>query len=337
MTRIQLRRAAAASWTSVNPVLALGEVGLETDTYKLKVGDGTSLWNNLPYFVHSWDDLLNRPSYLAAGGGQANGFATLDSNAKVPANQLPNSIMEYQGTWNASTNTPTLADGDGSAYTGNVYRVSTGGTRNLGSGSISFNVGDYVIYNGSTWEKSDTTDAVASVAGYTGIVTQDQITGLSSTGLVKRTGTNTLAVATGGTDYVVPGGALGTPSSGTVSNCVGQVADVSVVAFGASTTRATGTGDFPFGIKLQRAVTFSSVTFRVATADASGNLIVELRKNGSTVTGTSTTIAAAAQVTGGTSTGTWSFAAGDILTVSITGVGTTPGKGLVADIKGLTA
>lgn len=84
-------------------------------------------------------------------------------------------------------------------------------------------------------------------------------------------------------------------------------------------------------------ITFTSVTFRCATADASGNLVVELRKNGSQVSGTPTTIAAANQITGGTTTGTWSFAEGDIITAYITAVGTTPGKGLIADIKGLTA
>lgn len=118
----------------------------------------------------------------------------------------------------------------------------------------------------------------------------------------------------------------------------GQVADVSIVGFGSGTARAASSyGDFPFGVKLQRAVTFTSVTFRAYTADASGNLVVELRKNGSQVSGTSTTIAAASQVAGGTSTGSWSFAAGDIITVYVTAVGTTPGKGLVADIRGLTA
>lgn len=97
--------------------------------------------------------------------GQANGYASLDSGGKVPVSQLPNSIMEYQGVWNASTNTPTLANGTGSP--GDVYRVSVGGT----SLSLSFAVGDYIIYNGTTWEKSDTTDAVSSVAGRTGDVT----------------------------------------------------------------------------------------------------------------------------------------------------------------------
>jgi hypothetical protein len=97
--------------------------------------------------------------------GVAGGLAELDGGGKVPVSQLPNSIMEYQGVWNASTNTPTLANGTGSA--GDVYRVSVAGTA-LG---LDFAVGDYIIYNGSTWEKSDTTDAVASVSGRTGNIT----------------------------------------------------------------------------------------------------------------------------------------------------------------------
>lgn len=119
-----------------------------------------------------------------------------------------------------------------------------------------------------------------------------------------------------------------TPTAGT------SPYDASIVGFGKDTTRATGTGDFAFGVKLPRAATFTSVTYRASTADASGNLVVELRKNGSTVSGSSATIAAANQVAGGTATGTFSFAAGDILTVYITAVGTTPGKGLIADILG---
>ena len=108
---------------------------------------------------------------VAANKGQAGGYASLDGGGKVPVTQLPNSIMEYQGLWNASTNSPTLADGTGSP--GDVYRVSTSGSQNLGSGSISFVVGDYVIYSPATsaWEKADTTDAVSTVNGYTGNIT----------------------------------------------------------------------------------------------------------------------------------------------------------------------
>ena len=73
----------------------------------------------------------------------ANGVATLDGGGKVPVSQLPSSVFLYLGTWNASTNTPTLADGTGTS--GDVYRVSVAGTQNLGSGNISFEIGDLCI------------------------------------------------------------------------------------------------------------------------------------------------------------------------------------------------
>ncbi|MGD0336720.1 MAG: hypothetical protein ABSB18_06435 [Candidatus Omnitrophota bacterium] len=48
--KIQFRRDVAATWTSVNPTLASGEIGLETDTGKFKMGDGTTAWTSLAYF-----------------------------------------------------------------------------------------------------------------------------------------------------------------------------------------------------------------------------------------------------------------------------------------------
>ena len=48
-TRIQLRHGTAAQWAAVNPVLAQGEVGTETDTGKIKIGDGTQTWSALSY------------------------------------------------------------------------------------------------------------------------------------------------------------------------------------------------------------------------------------------------------------------------------------------------
>jgi hypothetical protein len=81
------------------------------------------------------------------------------------------SPMVYRGTWNANTNSPSLADGTGDQ--GDVYRVTVAGTQDLGSGNISFEVGDSIVYNGATWEKWDMTDAVASVNGLTGAVVLD--------------------------------------------------------------------------------------------------------------------------------------------------------------------
>lgn len=45
----QDRRGTAALWTSVNPVLAVGEKGYETDTGKFKYGNGSAAWTALPY------------------------------------------------------------------------------------------------------------------------------------------------------------------------------------------------------------------------------------------------------------------------------------------------
>ena len=49
ITTIQLRRDSASNWSTINPTLAEGEVGLELDTGKSKVGDGTTAWNSLAY------------------------------------------------------------------------------------------------------------------------------------------------------------------------------------------------------------------------------------------------------------------------------------------------
>ena len=49
--RIILRRDTSANWTLNNPVLLAGEPGYETDSGKMKMGDGESTWNNLAYFV----------------------------------------------------------------------------------------------------------------------------------------------------------------------------------------------------------------------------------------------------------------------------------------------
>ncbi len=46
---MKVKRATAARWTSQNPVLAAGEIGYETDTRKMKLGDGTSSWTQLSY------------------------------------------------------------------------------------------------------------------------------------------------------------------------------------------------------------------------------------------------------------------------------------------------
>jgi hypothetical protein len=102
--------------------------------------------------------------------GVALGVATLDSSGKVPVTELPDAVLgalSYQGTWNASTNTPTLTSSVGTK--GYYYVVSVAGTTNL-NGVTDWQIGDWAVYNGTAWQKVDNTDSVTSVNGLTGAV-----------------------------------------------------------------------------------------------------------------------------------------------------------------------
>jgi hypothetical protein len=47
--QLQFRRGTAQQWTAANPLLAVGEMAIESDTELFKIGDGVLLWNALPY------------------------------------------------------------------------------------------------------------------------------------------------------------------------------------------------------------------------------------------------------------------------------------------------
>jgi len=97
--------------------------------------------------------------------GVANGVASLDSTGKVPVSELPAAVigaLNYQGTWNASTNTPTLTSGVGTK--GYYYVVNVAGTTNL-DGITDWQIGDWAVYNGTAWQKVDNTDAGGDVVG----------------------------------------------------------------------------------------------------------------------------------------------------------------------------
>ena len=111
------------------------------------------------------------PGYqLESEKGAANGYASLDGSGQVPVSQLGNVAggLSYQGTWNAATNTPTITSGVGT--NGHYYRVAVAGTTSI-DGIADWGVGDWIIFNGTAWEKIDNSEAVSSVFGRTGAVT----------------------------------------------------------------------------------------------------------------------------------------------------------------------
>jgi hypothetical protein len=56
-TTIKLKRGTASAWTTADTVLAAGELGLETDTLKIKAGDGTTKWTSLEYIKAEGDPI----------------------------------------------------------------------------------------------------------------------------------------------------------------------------------------------------------------------------------------------------------------------------------------
>lgn len=109
-------------------------------------------------------------------------------------------------------------------------------------------------------------------------------------------------------------------------------------------TRAVGSGEVPGGMIVMDPFTLTEIAYSFDTADTSGSTTVELRKNGAAVPGTSLAVTAANQAPGGGTLGARTvsglavaFAKGDVLCPQITGIGGTPGKGLTANIRGVTS
>ena len=101
---------------------------------------------------------------------EANGVGTLDTNGKQPVSQVNDTILgslDYQGTWNAQTNTPDI--GALAKTKGDFWIVSTSGTWSYG-GYNEWAAKDWIVWNGGGWEKVDNTDAVFSVNSKTGAV-----------------------------------------------------------------------------------------------------------------------------------------------------------------------
>lgn len=127
--QIQLRRGDAADWTSTNPILAEGEVGVEIDTLKLKVGNGTDNWNTLPYFgsagtVTSVGALTLGTSGTDLSSTVANGTTTPVITLNVPTASASNRGVLSSADWTTFNN---KGNGTVTSVTGTSPVNSSGG------------------------------------------------------------------------------------------------------------------------------------------------------------------------------------------------------------------
>jgi len=109
--RMQQRRATAEQWLLADPVLAEGEIGLETDTYSFKIGDGVNNWSLLDYFESGASLQATIDDYIPlTQKGAALGVAELDANGFVPAAQLDVDLTGYATETYVNTAVSNLVD-----------------------------------------------------------------------------------------------------------------------------------------------------------------------------------------------------------------------------------
>jgi hypothetical protein len=103
VTQIQIRRGTAAQWTSTNPTLASGEQGFETDTGKMKIGNGSTAWNSLAYIGAGTVTSITAGTGLSGGTITSSGTIAIDSTVAT----LTGSQTLTNKTIDAASNTLT--------------------------------------------------------------------------------------------------------------------------------------------------------------------------------------------------------------------------------------
>lgn len=146
-TKIQLRRDTSSSWTSVNPVLSQGEPGIETNTGMMKLGNGTTAWNCLPYLSTgssscvTWATLGNKnnnsgPCTVALGNEA--GYICQAPYGSVAIGTYAGHANQSYCTVAIGTSTGAVSQGE---YATAVGPYAAGNTQSTGSTAIGYSAG----------------------------------------------------------------------------------------------------------------------------------------------------------------------------------------------------
>ena len=130
VTQIQVRRGTAAQWTSTNPTLGAGEQGFETDTLKLKIGDGSTAWNSLAYVATG---AVGTVTSITAGTGLSGG--TITTTGTIAIDSTVATLTGSQTLTNKTLTTPVISSisnsGTVTIPTGSVTLATLTGTETL--------------------------------------------------------------------------------------------------------------------------------------------------------------------------------------------------------------
>ena len=208
VTQIQVRRGTASQWTSANPTLASGEWGFETDTGKVKIGNGSTAWNSLGYTGAG--DIEGVTAGTGLSGGGTSGTVTVSIDTSVTAD-----LSTAQTLTNKTLTTPTITQGQATpSFTSNDYVL------------VSSDAGKLLLAsNGATaGTVSIPTDATFNFA-----------TGTQITILQTGAGQLTIQAANSGTTTVYSTGA-----TSTTPKCRAQYSAITILKTAANTWYAMG-------------------------------------------------------------------------------------------------
>jgi collagen type VII alpha len=234
--QLQFRRDYAATWASLNPILASGEMGIEIDTspYLFKIGNGTTRWNLLPYggLVGATGATGEPGSSGTLGTTGATGTAGTTGATGAPGSATDTGATGSTGATGATGTTGTTgttgATGIGvtgytgtagtTGYTGDTGIGETGYTGATGATGMTGYTGDTGIgvtgatgTTGATGMTGDTGATGIGVTGYTGTAGETGYTGATGASGGSTVGTLKVPIAT--TNYNFASAASTIPSS----------------------------------------------------------------------------------------------------------------------------
>jgi len=144
-------RSGAVTLLSSDVTTALGYTPIQSSSLSITTnpanGSG-SLTYSAGLFTFTPYALPTATSSVLGGVKVDNNTIVINNGIISVGGALTNATI-FKGSWDASTNTPTLVSNNGIA--GHEYIVSVAGTRNLGNGSKTYSVGDLLIYDGTNW------------------------------------------------------------------------------------------------------------------------------------------------------------------------------------------